>query len=69
MRACVIAAKLWIVVWHAGGCPYVQPLYIGDPRPHDSVLRWMRGSRQPSDPAGGAVFNPMVIHPGVWSDR
>ena len=36
---------------------YVQPQYIGDPRPYDSALRWTRGSRQPSDPAGGAVFN------------
>ena len=36
---------------------YVQPQFIGDPRPHDSVLRWTRGSRQPSDPAGGALFD------------
>ena len=35
---------------------YVQPQFIGDPRPHDSVLRWTRGARQPSDPAGGALF-------------
>ena len=36
---------------------YVQPQFIGDPRPYDSVLRWTRGSRQPSDPAGGALFD------------
>ena len=36
---------------------YVQPQYVGDPRPRDSVLHWTRGSRQPSDPAGGALFD------------
>ena len=56
---------------------YVQPQFIGDPRPNDSVLRWTRGSRQPSDPAGGAVFDTqgtgsassLRTHPGVWGDR
>ena len=56
---------------------YVQPQFIGDPRPYDSVLRWTRGSRQPSDPAGGAVFDQqgtgsagsLRAHPGVWGDR
>ena len=55
---------------------YVQPQFIGDPRPYDSVLRWTRGSRQPSDPAGGALFNQqhtgassLRTHPGVWGGR
>ena len=51
---------------------YVQPQFIGDPRPYDSVLRWTRGSRQPSDPASGALFNQqhtgsassLQTHPG-----
>ena len=72
-----VRARVRACAWQSVGlscgtqadAPYVQPQYIGDPRPHDSVLRWARGSRQPSDPAGGAVFNPMVTHPGVWSDR
>ena len=38
--------------------PYVQPQYIGDPRPQESVLRWTRGARQPSDSVGAEVFGP-----------
>ena len=37
--------------WH-------QPQDIGDPRPQDSVLRWTRGARQPSDSVGAEVFGP-----------
>ena len=56
---------------------WLQPRFIGDPLPHDSVLRWTRGARQPADPAGAAVFEQAgsgsagsgPTHAGVWSGR
>ena len=35
---------------------YLQPQYVGDPRPWDAALRWARGFRQPAGPAGEAVY-------------
>ena len=34
----------------------IQPQFVGDPRPHNSVLRWTRGLRQPSDPLAEGLF-------------
>lgn len=34
----------------------IQPQFVGDPRPHESVLRWTRGVRQPSDPWAAELF-------------
>ena len=34
----------------------IQPQFVGDPRPHESVLRWTRGVRQPSDPGAAELF-------------
>ena len=36
----------------------IQPQFVGDPRPSNSVLRWARGVRQPAGAAAEALFEP-----------
>ena len=53
----------------------MQPQFLGDPRPQNSVLQWTRGVRQPRDPLAEGFFTGQgagsagsaVAERGIWA--